>query len=122
MLAVTFAGMIQVLGMLAAFYLGRQVERPKDKWPQGSLLQGGWAAWRVPIYVIIGLAFAITVFLPTIIQGGGLFGGLFRGLGGAFRGGYGSSGYGAAGYGGAGYGAAAGYGGAGYGGAGYGAY
>jgi len=116
-LSITFVGILQLLAIVAAFMLGRQTERPEKSWPKGSLLQGGWKAWRIPLFIIVGVAAAATVFLPILAQGGlsavfgGLFGGGYRrpgarpfgGGGGMFGGGggyaSGGPGYGRTGYG-----------------------
>lgn len=85
-LAITFVGILQVLGIAAAFMLGRLLERPKERWPKGSLLQGGWAAWRIPLIVVAAVAGGVTVFLPIVTSalgesdffGGGRGGGYGR--------------------------------------------
>ncbi len=86
--AITFVGVLQVAGIIAAFQLGRQQERPEKKWPQGSMLDGGWKAWRTPMIIIVAVAAAVTVFLPILAGPGGLSR-LFSGLG--FSGAYGRS-------------------------------
>lgn len=113
-LSITFVGVLQLLGMWAAFMLGRHTERPKDKWPPGSLLQGGWKAWHVPLIIIAAVAALATLFLPILggMGMGGLFGGLFGGMGMGMR--RPGMGYGG-GMGGAGYGQRMGYGGGGMG-------
>lgn len=129
-LAITFVGVLQLLGMWAAYMLGRHTELPKDKWPKGGLMKGGWQAWHIPLMVIVGAAAAITLFLPIFggmglgmgLGLGGLFGrryGMGMGMGGMGMGsaqamqarrmamaggGYGTGGYGAGGYGAGGYG------------------
>lgn len=92
--AITFVGVLQLVGLVAAFQLGRQLERPKSKWPQGSLMQGGWEAWRLPLLILVGVAAGITIFLPILAEVG--LGGLlpsFDGVGGGGgqRGGRGGS-------------------------------
>ena len=103
-LAITFVGVLQVAGLAAAFQLGRQQERDEKKWPKGSMLDGGWKAWRVPLIILVAVAAAITVFLPVMGGRGGLLGGLFSGgRGGYARGGYSGGGYSGGGYAGGGY-------------------
>lgn len=87
--AITFVGVLQMLGLVAAFMLGRQTERPRNKWPKGSLMQGGWEAWRIPLIIMASVAIAVTVFLPIVSEMGlgNLFGGFgFGGMYGASRG------------------------------------
>ncbi len=88
--AVTFIGILQLLGIVSAFMLGRQTERPKDKWPKGSLVQGGWKAWRLPLIIIVAIAAGATIFLPILAEVGignllgfGFGGGQGRGRGGS---------------------------------------
>lgn len=101
--AITFIGILQLLGIVAAFMLGRQTERPKAKWPTGSLVRGGWQAWRVPMIIIVAVAAGATVFLPILAEvgignllgfggGGRGRGGVGRGRGGVGRGGGGFGG------------------------------
>lgn len=103
-LAITFVGILQLLAIVGAFMLGRQTERPQNKWPTGSLLQGGWKAWRLPLIIIVAVAAGATIFLPILAEGG--LGAL--GIGGLFGGGMHHGGrhgrYGGGGYGGGGYG------------------
>lgn len=68
--AITFVGILQVLAIGAAFMLGRQTERPKDKWPKGSMLQGGWQAWRLPLIILVAAAAGITIFMPILAEVG----------------------------------------------------
>lgn len=88
-LAITFVGLIQILAIWAAFQLGRQQERPESKWPTGSMLAGGWKAWRLPYIIIVATAAFTTIFIPILAGGtlGNMFGGLFEGGGGYSRGG-----------------------------------
>ena len=83
-LSITFVGLIQLLGLLAAYQLGRQTATPEKEWPRGTLLEFGWQAWRMPLWVIVGMAAAITLFLPVFSGGLGMFGG----MGGGYSGGY----------------------------------
>ncbi len=93
-LAISFVGLLQVAAVAAAFQLGRMFATPKNKWEKGSLLQGGWAAWKVPLIVIVAVTTFMTVFLPLLTGPRGLLSSLRRGPGGFFGGarpGYGYS-------------------------------
>lgn len=99
-LSISFVGLLQVAAVAAAFQLGRMFATPKAKWEKGSLLQGGWAAWKVPLIVIVAVTTFMTIFLPLLTGPRGLLSGLggrgggFFGFGGARPGyGYAQSGY-----------------------------
>ncbi len=64
--------LIMVAALFSAFKLGQQQERPKAKWPGGTLMQGGWEKWRPVQMGIVAVAIAMQLF-----QGGG-----FPGFGG----------------------------------------
>lgn len=71
-LAISFVALIQLLALVSAYQLGRQTATPVAKWPTGGILQFGWQAWRLPYWVIVGLAVALTVVLP-LLKAAGLF-------------------------------------------------
>lgn len=93
---ITLTSLLHLLAILAGYQLGRQAELPQAKWPQGGILKFGWKAWRIPLFVIIGVSVFVSVILPILRSTGFTFGGMFGGYGG---GGYGGGGYGG-GYGG----------------------
>lgn len=97
-LGIPFLGIVHLLAIIGAFYLGRMHERPRAKWEEGGILDFGWEAWRVPFQVIVAASALATMALPLL--GGGIVGGLGgsggrrgSGVGGGFGGGYGG-GYG----------------------------
>lgn len=93
-LAITFVGLLQIMAMISAFFLGKQTERPEKQWPTGSLLKGGWKAWRIPLMVIIGVALLFTVVLPLLngLNIGRVFSGMAQGASGGWRSGGGGGG------------------------------
>lgn len=94
-LSITFVGALQVIAIIAAYQLGRQTATPEKNWPKGGIMQFGWKAWRIPLFVIVGVAAMVTIFLPMLTGdgsgGGGFLSGLFSGSGGGgdYRRGYG---------------------------------
>lgn len=87
-LAISFIAFVQIIGMFSAYQLGRQTATPKAQWPKGGIMEGGWQAWRLPYFIILGLALALTVVLPILRSSG-----LFSGWGGMYgRGGMGGMG------------------------------
>lgn len=88
-LSITFVGALQVIAIVAAYQLGRQTATDPKKWPKGGLMQFGWKAWRIPLFVIVGVAVILTVFMPMLTGdgsgGGGFLSGLFSGSGGGGR-------------------------------------
>lgn len=84
-LSITFVGALQVIAIVAAYQLGRQTATPEKNWPKGGILKFGWKAWRIPLFVIVGVATAVTIFLPMLTgdgSGTGFLSGLFSGGGG----------------------------------------
>lgn len=81
-LYVTFSGLLTIAAILAAYQLGRMVERPEKAWPKGGMLKFGWAAWKIPLIVIIGVTVLFNVLWPIVKVSG-----LTRGLGGQHYGG-----------------------------------
>ena len=81
----TLKMVIQAGGYLAAFHLGKTIERPKDRWPrakqgQNPLMVGDWELYRkIDIVVIL-----ISLFL---LFSGGSLGGFGGGMGGGGMGG-----------------------------------
>lgn len=110
-LYVTFSSLLIVAAIVSAYQMGRMVERPKNRWPKGGILQFGWGAWKIPLIVIIALTVLVTVLWP-IVRVSGLTRAFSRpGYGRSYGGGgasYGGGGYDAYG-GGGGYGAGGGY-------------
>jgi uncharacterized membrane protein YgcG len=94
-------GVLHVFALFSAYQIGRQTELPVEKWPKGSMLKGGWKAWRIPYMVIVGLAAAIAMFVPIFRAMGrsGFSLGIGRGGGGGGFGGGGFGGGGGGGYG-----------------------
>jgi hypothetical protein len=83
-LSITFVGLLQLLSLAAAYWLGRMTERPKSKWPKGSMFKGGWQAWQVPLIIMVAATAGLTMFLPVLagsLRGLGL-GRMLGGLGG----------------------------------------
>lgn len=98
-LAITFTGVLSLVAIVSAFQLGRQQERPRNKWPPGGLFDGGWAAWRIPFISIVAVAAAAIIVLP--LMNAGMFRGLLPSL--SFGRGYRGNPYQQQQYGGAGY-------------------
>lgn len=67
--------------MFGAYKLGQMEERPENKWPKGTLMQGGWAAWKPYAWGVVGVNLAI-----TLLGSVGGFGGLRGGGGGGYDG------------------------------------
>lgn len=87
-LTVSMMGILQLMAMACAFRLGQMDGKDPSKWPKGGILEGGWAAQRIPCFVILGLAAALTLFLPIINGSGFGFASLFRPYGQQQRMGY----------------------------------
>jgi hypothetical protein len=77
---------LQLAALYAAFMLGKQVERPEKAgtykttgWPTGGIMQGGWKAWQLYEYIIVGVS--VGLVLMESLSGMGI-GGRGRGRGG----------------------------------------
>lgn len=71
---------LALFGMAAAYFLGKQQATPKNKWPKGGILDGGYDAWRIPLVVMLAVAVVAVLFGRVITS-------VFSGFGGG--GGYG---------------------------------
>lgn len=98
-LSIPFLGLLHLLAIVGAFFLGRMHERPRAEWEDGGILDFGWAAWKLPFQIIVAASAFATVVLPMLAGGGGLGGGGLGGggfgggrRGGGRRGGWGGGG------------------------------
>ena len=66
--------LIALAGMFSAYKLGQMVERPADRWPGGTLQQGGWAAWRPIAMGLVGVSLLLQIVGSGMGMGGGMFG------------------------------------------------
>ncbi len=73
-IGIPLIGILHLLAIVGAFFLGRMHERPRKQWEDGGILDFGWAAWRVPFLVIVAASALATVALPLLAGGGGGFG------------------------------------------------
>ena len=76
---------VALVGMVAAYFLGKQQGRPRGTWPKGNLLDGGYEAWRLPLVITV-MAAAFVVLFGRLLTS--LFDSVFhRGYGGMSGGG-----------------------------------
>lgn len=83
-IGIPLVGLLHLLAIVGAFFLGRMHERPRKDWEDGGLLDFGWAAWKLPFQIIVGASAFLAIALPMLdagISGGGGLGGLGLGLG-----------------------------------------
>lgn len=101
------SGLLSVIGLVAAYNLGRMKATPKAQWQKGGILDFGWEAWKIPLVVMVALTAVLNVVWPLLKSLGmgriftGFGAGMYRGGGGGGRmygggGGYGGGGYSAA--------------------------
>lgn len=76
---------VALVGMVAAYFLGKQQGRPRATWPKGGLLDGGYEAWRLPLVITVGVSAFVVLFgrlLTSLVDGmfhrgyGGMGGGM----------------------------------------------
>jgi hypothetical protein len=74
---------IVIFGLFSAYQMGKHAERPKNRWPKGGIMKGGWAAMEPIHWTFIALLAAFAVFQDAFNDGmgGGMFGGMFGGGG-----------------------------------------
>lgn len=81
---IIFKFVILIFGLFSAFQMGKHSERPKNRWPKGGIMQGGWSAMEPIHWTFIALLAAIAVFQDAFNDGmgGGMMGGMFSRMGG----------------------------------------